>query len=303
MDRVPIRSFRDGDLAGIVRLYNALAVRIPCNWPVTDAEFADQVMGKETLANACLPFDPRTLLVASEAGTWIGFVHFRALEDCGLIRFLTFPEGRPEVGNTLLRAAVDRLCGLGCARIEAWRMNKGYPFYTSQHGGCWEQSHVANLFLANGFENYHREVLFHRSLDFGCERPALPDGRRIEKSTECFGHDMLYRYAVADGEVEAGRTSWHRMSALSRHPDARHHGYVYEVATAASHRRQGVGMALMRQMLFDMRRAGVREATLHTMFDNTPAIGLYTRAAFRYIGTNIVLRKAIVHGRQPHQGR
>ena len=62
-------------------------------------------------------------------------------------------------------------------------------------------------------------------------------------------------------------------------------------------------MALMRQMLFDMRRAGVREATLHTMFDNTPAIRLYTRAAFRYIGTNIVLRKSIAHGRQPHQGR
>ena len=37
------------------------------------------------------------------------------------------------------------------------------------------------------------------------------------------------------------------------------------------------------------------------MFDNTPAIGLYTRAAFRYIGTNIILRKSIAHIRKPHQ--
>ena len=303
MNHIHLSDFHDGDLAAVVRLYNELVAGIPCNWPVTEGEFADEIIREGHLARADIPFDPAAVLVASVAGSPSGFVHSHTLGECGLIRFLTFPEGRTEIGNALLSAAVDHLCRCGCTRIEAWQMRNGYPFYTSMHGGCWEQGHIANLFLANGFENYHREVLFHRSLDFGCERPALPDGRRIEKSTECFGHDMLYRYAVADGEVEAAHASWHRMSALSRYPEARHHGYIYEVATAAIHRRRGLGMALMREMLFDMRQAGLREATLHTMFDNTPAIGLYTRAAFRYIGTNIVLRKSIAHGRKPHQGR
>ena len=302
MDRVRLDRFRDGDLTTVTRLYNELIAGMPCNWPVSTAEFTDEVMGRGRLADADLPFDPATLLIASVAGTGAGFVHFHRIEECGLIRFLTFPEGRAGIGTALLNAAVDRLCRTGCTRIEAWQMGNGYPFYTSMHGGCWEQGHVTNLFLANGFETFHREVMFQRSLAFGCERTASPDGRRIEKSAERFGHDVLHRYAIADGEVEAARTSWHRMSALSRHPSARDHAYIHEVATAASHRRRGLGMALMREMLFDMRRACLREATLHTMFDNTPAIGLYTRAAFRYIGTNIILRKSIAHSPDPHHG-
>ena len=300
--QVRLARFRDGDLSEVVRLYNELVAGTPCNWPVNEAEFADEVMGSGRLATPELPFDPANLLVASVAGTAAGFVHFHRIEDCGLVRFLTFPDGRSEVGTALLNAAVDRLRGAGCTRIDAWRMKNGYPFYTSMHGGCWEQSHVANLFLANGFETFHREVVFHRSLEFGCESPASADGWPIEKSAEPFGHDVLHRYAIADGEVEAARQSWHRMSALSRHPAARDHGYIPEVATAASHRRQGLGMALMRKMLADMRRAGLREATLHTMFDNTPAIGLYTRAAFRYVGTNIILRTSCAHRGTPHRG-
>ena len=301
MAEVHLSSFRRGHLPAVVRLYNALVDTIPCNWPVTESEFADEVMGGGRLAQAELPFDPEALLVAWVGGTAAGFVHFHRLDECGLIRFLTFSAGRADVGAALLNAAVDRLCGTGCTRIEAWRMKNGYPFYTSMHGGCWEQSHVANLFLANGFETFHREVVFHRSLEFGCERPASADGCPIEKSAERFGHDVLHHFAIADGGIEAARVSWHRMNALSRHPAARFHGYVYGVATAASHRRRGLGLTLMREMLFDMRRAGLREATLHTMFDNTPAIGLYTRAAFRYVGTNIILRMSCAHRGTPHQ--
>lgn len=302
MTEVRLSSFRRGHLPAVVRLYNALVDTIPCNWPVTDSEFADEVMGGGRLAQAELPLDPEALLVAWVGETAAGFVHFHRLDECGLIRFLTFPAGRADVGAALLNAAVDRLCGTGCTRIEAWRMKNGYPFYTSMHGGCWEQSHVANLFLAKGFETFHREVVFHRSLEFGCEGPASAAGCPIEKSAERFGHDVLHRYAIADGGIEAARTSWHRMSALSRHPAARCHGYIYQVATAAGHRRRGLGTTLMREMLFDMRRAGLREATLHTMFDNTPAIGLYTRAAFRYVGTNIILRKSCAHRGTPHRG-
>ena len=300
--QVRLARFRGGDLGEVVGLYNDLIGGIPCNWPVSAAEFADEVMGSGRLATPELPFDPAGLLVASVAGAAAGFVHFHRLEECGLIRFLTFPEGRTDIGTVLLDAAVDHLCRAGCTRIEAWRMKNGYPFYTSMHGGCWEQSHVTNLFLANGFETFHREVVFHRSLDFGCDRPASPDMRRIEKSAEPFGHGVLHRYAVADGEVQAARASWHRMSALSRHPAAHDYGYVSEVGTAAGHRRRGHGMTLMRAMLADMRRAGLREAALHTMFDNVPAIGLYTRAAFRYVGTSIILRKPVAHSPEPHHG-
>ena len=293
MQDMEIRTFREKDLAAVVRLYNALVATIPCNWPVTEAEFFDEVMGQGRLADPDSPFDPGSMLIASAAGSPVGFADCSATGEVGLIRFLTFPEGQPEIGDALLRVAIERLRRSGYTGIEAWRMQNGYPFYTSKHGGCWEQSHIANLFLCNGFENHHREVMFRRVLDFGCEQPEPLDGRLIRKSTERFGHDLLYRYAIHDGKVEAARTSWHRMSALSRHPAARDHGYVFEVATAKSYRRQRLGTTLMQQMLFDIHAAGVREVTLHTMFDNVPAIALYTKAAFRCLGTNVILRKAI----------
>ena len=89
--QVRLARFRDGDLSEVVRLYNELVAGIPCNWPVNDAEFADEVMGSGRLANVDVPFDPASLIVGSVAGAAVGFVHFHALEECGLIRFLTFP--------------------------------------------------------------------------------------------------------------------------------------------------------------------------------------------------------------------
>ena len=288
-----VRTLRTDDLGAVVRLYNGAVAAIPCNWPLTEAEFSDALLGNGTLSNRGRRLDPDTVYVARAAGTALGFVDFTVLGSGGLIRFLAFPPERREVGEALLAAALRHLRRAGCTWAEAWQMKNGYPFYAAWHGGCWEQSHVTNLFLAHGFENYHREVVLHRDLSFAFDPPALPHGRRLVKAAESFGHDLLYCYTIHAGEEEAARTTWHRMSALCRHPAAARHGYIAEVGTAERYRRQGLGSTLMQQMIRDMHHAGVTEATLHTMFDNVPAIGLYTRHAFRYLGTSITLRKSL----------
>ena len=284
---------RADDLGAVVRLYNHAVAAIPCNWPLTVAEFTDALLGNGTLSSPGRKLDPETAYIAGTAGTALGFVDFTVLRGGGLIRFLAFPPERPEVGKALLSAALEHLRRAGCTHVEAWQMKHGYPFYAAWHGGCWEQSHVTNLFLAHGFENYHREVVLHRDLSFAFDPPPLPRGRRLAKAAESFGHDLLYCYTIYDCEEAAGRATWHRMSALCRHPAAAHHGYIAEVGTAERYRRQGLGSTLMQQMIRDMHHAGVTEATLHTMYDNVPAIGLYTRHAFRYLGTSITLRKPL----------
>ena len=284
---------RADDLGALVRLYNDAVAAIPCNWPLTEAEFADALFGNGTLSSPGRRLDPETVYVAGAAGTPLGFVDFTLSGGNGLIRFLAFPPQRSEVGSALLTAALRHLCRAGCTHVEAWRMKHGYPFYTAWHGGCWEQSHLANRFLAHGFENYHREVVMHRDLSFALDTPAVPRGTRLEKTAESFGHDLLYCYAIHVGEEAATHATWHRMSALCRHPAAARHGYIAELGTAERYRRQGLGSTLMQQMIHDMHHAGMTEATLHTMYDNVPAIGLYTRHAFRYLGTSITLRKPL----------
>ena len=144
---------RTDDLGAVVRLYNDAVAAIPCNWPLTKAEFADALLGNGTLSSPGRRLDPDTVYVAGAAGTPLGFVDFTLTGGNELIRFLAFPPQRPEVGAALLTAALRHLCRAGCTHVEAWRMKHGYPFYAAWHGGCWEQSHVTNLLLAHGFEN------------------------------------------------------------------------------------------------------------------------------------------------------
>ena len=265
---------RTDDLGALVRLYNDAVAAIPCNWPLTETEFADALLGNGTLSSRSRRLDPETVNVAVDAGTSLGFVDFTLTGGNGLIRFLAFPPQRPEVGSALLTAALRHLCRAGCTHVEAWRMKHGYPFYAAWHGGCWEQSHVTNL------SSRRLRELPPRGRH--APRPQLRRRFCAAASRETPGEDrgelrprpaVLLRHPRRRGGAAAHAT-WHRMSALCRHPAAARHGYIAELGTAERYRRQGLGSTLMQQMIHDMHHTGVTEATLHTMYDNVPAIGL-----------------------------
>lgn len=91
---IEIRIFQKKYLASVVRLYNKLVGAILCNWPETEDEFSDVVLGNGKLSNPDLPFFPDNFLIAEIAGTEVGFLHFAVLEkDLGLIHCLTLPNG------------------------------------------------------------------------------------------------------------------------------------------------------------------------------------------------------------------
>ena len=75
----------------------------------------------------------------------------------------------------------------------------------------------------------------HRDLSFAVDSPPLPRGRRLEKTAESFGHDLLHCYAIHVGEEAAAHATRNRMSALCRHPAA---------ARQRIHRRTGNRRAL-----------------------------------------------------------
>jgi [ribosomal protein S18]-alanine N-acetyltransferase len=70
----------------------------------------------------------------------------------------------------------------------------------------------------------------------------------------------------------------------------RHHkqsvsGRVYSLAVDPASRGQGIGQQLMREMVEQLRRRGVRRIYLEVEASNSPAIGLYQRLGFGSIGT------------------
>ena len=62
------------------------------------------------------------------------------------------------------------------------------------------------------------------------------------------------------------------------HPDKPAQLWINEVGVAPSHRRQGIGRALLRAMLAHGRERGCTEAWLGTEHDNAAARGLYEDA-------------------------
>jgi ribosomal protein S18 acetylase RimI-like enzyme len=92
---------------------------------------------------------------------------------------------------------------------------------------------------------------------------------------QAFGYRELLA-AVKDGEV-VGTVS----VAVSERPAASLHLFAFEVVLVR--RNQGIGAAILREVLDDARRRGLRRVYLEVRVDN-PARRLYHRLGFRRVG-------------------
>jgi RimJ/RimL family protein N-acetyltransferase len=86
-------------------------------------------------------------------------------------------------------------------------------------------------------------------------------------------------FVALDGEQVVGRLS----VARDNHPASRHVADV-GLLVAASHRRRGIGRALLEQAVAWARDAGVRKLELHVFPWNEPAIRLYEAFGFEREG-------------------
>lgn len=58
-------------------------------------------------------------------------------------------------------------------------------------------------------------------------------------------------------------------------------GHVVSIAVLPEHRRKGVGRALMREVMRNMKRYGAEKCYLEVRVSNTPAIGFYKKLRFK----------------------
>jgi L-phenylalanine/L-methionine N-acetyltransferase len=86
-------------------------------------------------------------------------------------------------------------------------------------------------------------------------------------------------FVAVDGDEVVGRLS----VARDPHPSSRHVADL-GLFVAASHRRRGIGRALLEQAVDSARDVGVRKLELHVFPWNEPAIGLYEAFGFEREG-------------------
>ena len=106
---------------------------------------------------------------------------------------------------------------------------------------------------------------------------AVADERRYLRTIQ--RHPDAAVFVAEDGADIVGRLS------LSRdpHPASRHVADL-GLMVAGTHRRQGIGRALMEQAVLWARSAGVRKLELHVFPHNDPAIALYESMGFEREG-------------------
>jgi RimJ/RimL family protein N-acetyltransferase len=106
---------------------------------------------------------------------------------------------------------------------------------------------------------------------------SVTDERRYLRSIERYPDAVVL--VAEDGRRIVGRLS------LSRdpHPASRHVADL-GLMVAESHRRQGVGRAMLDEAVGWARTAGVRKLELHVFPWNTPALGLYEAFGFEREG-------------------
>ncbi len=102
---------------------------------------------------------------------------------------------------------------------------------------------------------------------------SAADERRYLKALRRYAHAAVFVAETPEGIV--GRLSIARDS----HP-ASYHVADLGLMVAASHRRQGVGRALLEEAVRWARANGVRKLELHVFPHNAPAIALYERFGF-----------------------
>ena len=108
-------------------------------------------------------------------------------------------------------------------------------------------------------------------------RRTVADERRYLKAVR--RHPDAAVLVATDGELVIGRLSL----ARDPHPASAHVADL-GLVVAASHRRRGVGRALLDAAVDWAHRAGVTKLELHVFPWNDPAIGLYERFGFEREG-------------------
>jgi aminoglycoside 6'-N-acetyltransferase I len=96
----------------------------------------------------------------------------------------------------------------------------------------------------------------------------------VESTAREFLADPRHRLVVArDHDLIVGFVS----AVIYLHPDkAAPELWINEIGVAPTHRRQGIGKALMQAILEEAQRSGCTEAWVLTERDNLPAMSMYT---------------------------
>jgi len=315
---VRYRTFRNTDPPVVTALWRQRAGQPGLMQPVSNDLFEQLVFAK-------LYFDPAGLILAYEDGQPVGFAHAgfgptEAQDDVShqwgvTSLILVHPEyERSEVPDGLLQQCEAYLQKMGAKVLYGGGVQPLNPFYLGLYGGAelpgvLDSDQVGQrTFVAGGYREIDRTVIFHRSLsDFQAviDRQQMQIRRRmvVEVTTDpptrtwweacTLGSFELTRFVVVPrgGETPVASATFRAMEPIG----AGHHlGYstgLIDLQVEPSYRRHGLAVYLLSEVFRQFQRQGIETVEVQTMEHNAAALGVYEKLGFRRAGGGAVYRK------------
>lgn len=298
------RAYQDGDLPGLVSVWNHTFAGGPNFAPLTEDEFLDRVALQPS-------FDASTLRVAV-AGTEVrGFVHFgpftdfwfalperRVIPNAGQIWALVAPSSEPELTASLLREALTYMERFGVRRVlfyPSW-VQCTQPFYNGLAGAyempgvSTQRAELLALLEANGFvpvahyatpeldlsDRRHLSELLAESARLWSRIEGTGVRPRLRDITSAFFRPRRVVELVWGLETVA-TTAFALWDEYYRAHGRRLYG-ITGVQVARNWRGQGLGKLVMIMAAEAALREGAEALHLHVYQGNEPAWNLYHKA-------------------------
>lgn len=271
-------------------LYADAAQHVPHCFPVEDDEIAAALAGECGDESEGKRLRTEAVRVALEDGRGVGFAHVGVEESekdrslRGVVRFLWYPRGRRDVGQSLLEAAESWLRQQGIGAVLVYPQTYRYRFFSFAHTYLSDHlDHVQALFLFNGYRKTGGEV----SLDWLDVDPP-PPSPLLDPDIDV---DVTHKDGpgrLPDITVQArkhgegvGQCLLLSAGAYSRRDGAQIWAYCDWLGVREPHQGKGLGRHLLQRGLVAVREAGYRHAAISTAWDNYRAFLFYTNYGFR----------------------
>jgi GNAT superfamily N-acetyltransferase len=314
---IGFRSFRNSDPPHLAKIWRTRAGLRGYVQPMTTALLDRLVFSKPY-------FDPAGLVLAIDDDRPVGFAHagFGPVDDESAMSHelgasvLTIVAPHPQeasIAAELIARTEAYLRASGAKIIYGGGIRPLNAFYVGLYGGSElpgildSDAQHQNFFRAAGYREIDHTAVLHRELaSFRpvVDRQQMLLRRRVEVKCicdppsrtwweACILGDFIrldYQLFLKDQPEPAAVSTLIDMDAFSHTWGARTAGLI-DVRVAEPHRREGMGIWLIGEILRQAAEQGFGLVEVQTMERNTAALGMYAKLGFQQIDRGAVFRK------------
>lgn len=297
MTDVPVETYEDSLLEGMVEVFNRETAAEPHIAPLSVQVFQDLVAAKSH-------FDPSGLLVAVSGSEVVGWVHACVAppsepwqdpeQTVGRIRMLIFPRADLRLGSALVSEATRWLRETELTEFEAINCSAGYPFYRGLWMGAEPMCPTGALpqvelaLEVGGYKKQLESIMMTAKLDGPppatgaaveldlVETPATMAHEPMRESWTGF-EPMTVQAMIGDEQV--GSIGWVALPHVAQKLGSPCVN-VWSLSVQEQHRRKGIASALLARALKLGYAEGARHASVGTQLWNVAAQATYSKFGY-----------------------